>query len=85
MAWLRSLSEINSSYLPQMNPYEMGSWDPDLSAFTPVQYLGTTVNGGRPVNQSRCVEGFDQTSFLFGTSSNIFISCACPVSCGCPE
>lgn len=42
---------------------EMGSFDPPLSAFTPTKFLGTT-------NASQCITGFDQISFIAGTSSD---------------
>ena len=45
---------------------EMGSFDPSLAAFTPTEYLGTKA--GSDV----CTIGFDQLSFVAGTSSNIF-------------
>ena len=44
---------------------EMGSYDPMLSAFTPTKYLGTT-------NSTSCVTGYDQITFIAGTSSEIF-------------
>lgn len=43
----------------------MGSFDPTLAAFTSMQYLGST-------NESFCVAGFDQASFMMATSANIF-------------
>lgn len=44
---------------------EMGSYDPSLSAFTPMEFLGT-------VNETLCVTGFDQLSFIMGSSSELF-------------
>jgi len=52
--------------------WEMGSYDPDLSAFINVQFLGTRLISGQPLNASACVTEFDQTSFIFGTSSSSF-------------
>lgn len=49
----------------EFNVYEMGSYDPTLSTFTPTQYLGTT-------NTSICITGFDQASFIEATSSELF-------------
>jgi lysophospholipase len=43
----------------------MGSYDPTLSAFTPMKYLGTS-------NISSCVTGYDQAAFVAAISSNIF-------------
>ncbi|KIY44728.1 lysophospholipase [Fistulina hepatica ATCC 64428] len=62
---------LAGNYIPLTNPifefniYEMGSYDPGLSAFTPTEYLGST-------NTTTCVTNFDQGSFLFATSSNIY-------------
>ncbi|KDQ08020.1 hypothetical protein BOTBODRAFT_148881 [Botryobasidium botryosum FD-172 SS1] len=56
----------------EFNPYEMGSWDPQLSTFMNVQYAGTPLNGGVPANDTGCVTGFDQAGFVFGTSSSLF-------------
>ena len=56
----------------EFTPWEMGSYDPDLSAFVDVKFLGTHVINGNPPNSSACVTQFDQTSFVFGTSSSLF-------------
>jgi len=56
----------------EFTPWEMGSYDPDLSAFINVQFLGTRLINGQPLNSSACVTEFDQTSFIFGTSSSLF-------------
>lgn len=42
-----------------MTPFEFGSWLGSAEAFTPMEFLGTRLDNGRPVNQSRCVNGFD--------------------------
>lgn len=56
----------------EFNPFEMGSWDPTLNAFTDVKYLGTKVSNGEPVNKGQCVAGYDNTGFIMGTSSSLF-------------
>ncbi|KDQ08047.1 hypothetical protein BOTBODRAFT_166340 [Botryobasidium botryosum FD-172 SS1] len=67
-----------SHYMPlwstvyEFSPYEMGSWDPQLSTFMNVQYAGTHLNNGTPASSKSCVTGFDQTGFVFGTSSSLF-------------
>jgi lysophospholipase len=64
-------STAHGNYIPQTNPileynlYETGSWDPSLAAFAPTQYLGTT-------NSSKCVQNYDQASFVMGSSSFLF-------------
>ena len=44
---------------------EFGSYDPQLSAFIPMKFLGST-------NSSLCVTGFDQLSFMEGVSASLF-------------
>ena len=47
-----------------MTTDEFGSYDPMLASFIPMQYLGSSGN--------KCVNGFDQTSYVQGVSSNVF-------------
>jgi lysophospholipase len=54
----------------ELTPFEMGSWAPDVNAFTPSKYLGTTMSNG--VANGTCVNGFDNLGFVLGTSSNVF-------------
>ncbi|CCF55957.1 hypothetical protein KAFR_0A05220 [Kazachstania africana CBS 2517] len=56
----------------EFNPFEMGSWDGSLNAFTDIKYLGTDVFNGKPSNDSECVIGYDNTAFILGTSSTLF-------------
>ncbi|KAH7910312.1 lysophospholipase catalytic domain-containing protein [Hygrophoropsis aurantiaca] len=49
----------------EFNVFEMGSYDPSLSAFIQTKYLGTT-------NTSICITGYDQSSFVAGSSSELF-------------
>lgn len=60
----------SNSTVFEFNPYEMGSWDPSLYAFTDLKYLGTNVTNGK--NNGTCVRGFDQAGFVMGTSSSLF-------------
>ncbi|OLL24675.1 Lysophospholipase 1 [Neolecta irregularis DAH-3] len=55
-----------------INPYEFGSWSPDLFAFTSTTYLGTNLTGGMPTTSNHCVTGFDNAAFIMGTSSSLF-------------
>lgn len=55
----------------EFSPYEMGSWDPSLYAFTKTKYLGTQVSDGESVNGT-CIGGFDNSGFVMGTSSTLF-------------
>ncbi|CAN6667908.1 lysophospholipase 1 [Trichomonascus vanleenenianus] len=56
----------------EVTPYELGSFDPSLFAFFPLQYLGTGMDGGAVNDTDSCMSGFDNASFMFGTSSAIF-------------
>lgn len=66
-----TIIDLNATVF-EFNPFEMGSWDPTLNAFSDVKYLGTNVSNGVPVNQGQCVAGFDNTGFIMGTSSSLF-------------
>ncbi|KAA1068723.1 Lysophospholipase 1 [Puccinia graminis f. sp. tritici] len=86
-----SVTVSGSTYVPlsapvyECSPFEFGSFDPQLSAFIPTQYLGTSINAGKPFIASSvikatkktnpknsCVRGFDQLSFIMGSSATLF-------------
>jgi len=56
----------------EMHPYEWGSWDSGIAAFTPTAYLGTSVVDGNPTVSGKCIQNFDNLGFLVGTSSDLF-------------
>lgn len=56
------------------SPWEMGSEDPNVSAFAPLQYIGTDYTSGSPTSDNACVTGFDNVGFVMGTSSSLFNS-----------
>lgn len=61
---------LNSTVF-EFNPFELGSWDPSLFAFTDLKYLGSDVSNGEPTSDV-CVQGFDNGGFVLGTSSSLF-------------
>lgn len=61
-----------NSTVYEFNPFEMGSWDPSLFAFAPIEYLGSDFKDGSIDKDGECVRGFDQLSFILGTSSSLF-------------
>lgn len=61
-----------NSTVYEFNPYEMGSWDPTLHAFAPIEYLASDFDKGSVRKDGNCVRGFDQLSFVLGTSSSLF-------------
>jgi len=60
-----------SAPIYENSPFEFGSYDPQLSAFTPTQFLGTSLLSGKPLHNKTCVQGFDQLNFITATSSSI--------------
>lgn len=53
-------------------PWELGSHDPTVFGFAPLEYVGTNFSAGRPRDDSMCVTGFDNAGFVMGTSSTLF-------------
>ncbi|KIK99016.1 hypothetical protein PAXRUDRAFT_133001 [Paxillus rubicundulus Ve08.2h10] len=64
-------NDIPGNIIPISNPiiefnvFEMGSFDPMLSAFAPTKYLGTR-------NNSICITNYDQSALVTGSSSELF-------------
>ncbi|KAF9782507.1 phospholipase B [Thelephora terrestris] len=56
----------------EVSPFEMGSWDPNVSAMVNLTYVGTHLSNGKPDNDTACVTGFDEAGFIIGTSSSLF-------------
>lgn len=56
----------------EFTPYEFGSWDPNIAAFTPTVYLGSSLSGGTTVNASSCYTKYDNLGYVLGTSSALF-------------
>ncbi|KAF2398042.1 FabD/lysophospholipase-like protein [Trichodelitschia bisporula] len=56
----------------EFHPYEFGSWDGGIAAFTPTEYLGTQVNNGKPVKKDFCTRNYDNLGYILGTSSSKF-------------
>lgn len=66
------LAETNATVY-EFSPFEFGTWDRGLRLFSPVEYLGTAMDGGQP-RGGTCVRGFDYAGFVMGTSSSLFNS-----------
>jgi hypothetical protein len=47
----------------ELTPFEFGSWDSRVGAITPMEWTGTRLLAGTPVNMSACVRGFDRARF----------------------
>ncbi|KAE9370841.1 FabD/lysophospholipase-like protein, partial [Stipitochalara longipes BDJ] len=55
----------------EFTPYEFGTWDPEVAAFTPTAFLGTSLSDGVP-SSSSCTTNYDNLGFVLGTSSTLF-------------
>lgn len=58
---------INSTVW-EYTPFAFGSWDDDVAAWIPIEYLGTAANA----TADNCTTGFDNLGFVLGMSSNLF-------------
>ncbi|KAI5859655.1 lysophospholipase catalytic domain-containing protein [Durotheca rogersii] len=56
----------------EVNPWEMGTFDPTVYGFVPTRYVGSNFSDGRIPDDGRCLRGFDSFSFVMGTSSSLF-------------
>ena len=56
----------------EFNPWEMGSWDPTVFGFVPMEFVGTPFENGEVPTSAECVRGFDSASYIMGTSSSLF-------------
>lgn len=56
----------------EMHPYEWGSWDSGIAAFTQTAYLGTSLTDGQPTVPGSCIQNYDNLGYILGTSSNLF-------------
>ncbi|ORY61540.1 lysophospholipase catalytic domain-containing protein [Pseudomassariella vexata] len=55
----------------EFHPYEYGSWDTGIAAFTDSLYMGSSLNAGVPAGDS-CTAQYDNLGYILGTSSNLF-------------
>ncbi|KAG7446364.1 phospholipase B [Guyanagaster necrorhizus] len=56
----------------EITPFELASYDPNLSAAVNLSFAGTHLSNGKPENGSACVSGFDQAGFVMGSSASLF-------------
>lgn len=59
---------MSTVYIPlnstvyEFNPYDFGSWDTELATFIEMEYVGTNLFDGQPLNSTACVKGFENVS-----------------------
>ena len=66
-----TLVSLNSTVY-EVNPFELGSWDPTMYAFAPLEYLGSNFSAGTVPAGQYCIRGFDNAGYIMGTSSSLF-------------
>jgi lysophospholipase len=52
--------------------FEFGTWDPNIAAFTPTTFLGSSLSAGLPISSNSCITNYDNLGFVLGTSSSLF-------------
>ncbi|KAJ5041505.1 uncharacterized protein L3040_005090 [Drepanopeziza brunnea f. sp. 'multigermtubi'] len=66
-----TIVSMNSTVF-EFSPFELGSWDPVLYGFAPLEYTGSNFSAGVVPTGGQCVRGFDQVGYVMGTSSSLF-------------
>ncbi|KAM0755624.1 hypothetical protein T439DRAFT_308052 [Meredithblackwellia eburnea MCA 4105] len=56
----------------EFTPYTMGSFDPSLAARVPIEWAGSYLVNGVPINSTSCVSGYENAGFVIGTSAALF-------------
>lgn len=56
----------------EFGPYEFGSWDSGIGAFTQTKYLGSSLSNGSATIPGVCTVDYDNLGYILGTSSNLF-------------
>ncbi|KAI5468054.1 lysophospholipase catalytic domain-containing protein [Mariannaea sp. PMI_226] len=62
---------LNSTVF-EVTPWELGSYDPAISGFAPLKYVGSEFENGQLPKDKSCVRGFDNAGYVMGTSSSLF-------------
>lgn len=72
----RELGELiipRNTTIWEFNPYEFGSWNPNVSAFIPIEILGSSLdNGSSVLPDGQCVGGYQTVAWVTGTSATLF-------------
>ncbi|KAI0909189.1 lysophospholipase [Ustulina deusta] len=66
-----TIVSLNSTVF-ELNPWEVGSFDPTVFGFAPTEYVGSNFSNGVVPDDGHCVRGFDQYGYVMGTSSSLF-------------
>lgn len=69
---------LQNGTIYELHPYEFGSWDQGVAAFTQTAYLGTSLSNGAPTKAGACEMNYDNLGYVLGTSSNLFNQACVP-------
>ena len=56
----------------EIHPFEYGSWDDKIAAFSKTMYMGTSLSDGSVVPTGSCIQNYDSLAYVMGTSSSLF-------------
>ena len=62
----------NNTVIYEFSPYEFGSFDSGVNAFTQTRYLGSSLSNGVPIKAGACETNYDNLGYILGTSSDVF-------------
>ena len=62
----------NNTVIYEFSPYEFGSFDVGINAFTQTKYLGSSLSNGVPTKAGACETNYDNLGYILGTSSDVF-------------
>ena len=62
----------NNTVIYEFSPYEFGSYDTGVNAFTQTKYLGSSLSNGAPTKAGTCETNYDNLGYILGTSSDVF-------------
>jgi lysophospholipase len=76
----KCMADLNATQY-EFTPYDFGSWDAGVKAFTQTQYLGSRLTNGAPSVAGKCIKNYDNLGYVAGTTSDIFNSfCGAPAA-----
>jgi lysophospholipase len=50
----------------EINPWELGIFDPTTFGFVPLKYIGSTFSAGVMPASEGCVHGYDNAGYIMG-------------------
>ncbi|KAJ7181271.1 FabD/lysophospholipase-like protein, partial [Mycena filopes] len=63
------INNATNQTIYEISPIEFGAWQGRARGFTPTALLGTPLNAGVPINESRCLSGWDTSAWVLGAAT----------------